>query len=220
MQTASPFCASRPKNAPKQMWVRSSGGTYFSVVMDQHAECLAGSVLQGSCILDWTATGQVRPSRKQFQPPPHSAALLVNCIIAIAVPAPPQRIPISIHCHISPGFWELHRQPRLPSVPKPPLAIFGVSFLGTAKLHRSWPNFEEAVSFGHTSGKIRSVSRVLGLWVAELRGNSACHTLLFVLTSPCFASASPRSADLGRNTYVRISGFLRQFLENSPRSIF
>ena len=44
----------------------------------------------------------VRPSRKQSQPPSYFAALLFNRIVAVAVPAPPPRIPISNHSHILP----------------------------------------------------------------------------------------------------------------------
>ena len=87
------------------------------------------SVLQGSCILDWIAAGQLCAfSRKQSQPPPCFAVLLVNRIVAIAVHT------ISNHCHNSPMHLKIAQATSFAIGPKnPPIATFGATCLERQK---------------------------------------------------------------------------------------
>ena len=88
----------------------------------------------------------VHPSRKQSQPPSYFAALLVKRIVgARAAPAVSH---LKALPHVTDFLWELRRQPRLPSVRKPPLGHIWRHFLGTAKTQKFWANFEKGF-FGH-----------------------------------------------------------------------
>ena len=92
----------------------------------------------------------VHPSRKQSQPPAYFAALLVNRIVgASAAPAVSHLKPLP---HFTDFLWELRRQPRLPSVRKTPLATFGATFFGTAKL-KNFGQILKNASFGHNQAK-------------------------------------------------------------------
>ena len=110
----------------------------------------------------------VHPSRKQSQPPAYFAALLVKLIVgASAVPIVSHLKPLA---HFTGFLWELRRQPRLPSVRQTPLATFGATFFGTAKIQTFWADFAKMLL---KAGKLWSVLHFLRLWVAEFCGNSA-----------------------------------------------
>ena len=140
--------------------------------------CFAGFVLQGSCILDWIAAGQL--------------CVLHESNLDIAMPAPPQRIPSSNHCHIS--------------------LIFGGNCAGNLVCHWSekppWPLLAPLMAKAHQILKRRfhldriwqnlAVFHVLGLWVAEF-GAEAGATRRF-----CFEKSIC-------GPYVTISVFLWEF---------
>ena len=94
----------------------------------------------------------MHPSRKQSQPPAYFA-LQRSWSAALLVPAPPQRFPISNHCHISPisfgncaGNLVYHRSE------KNPLATFGATFLERQKL-KNFGQILKNASFGHNQAK-------------------------------------------------------------------
>ena len=139
--------------------------------MAQHEKCFAGSVLQGSCVLAWIAAGQLCILRGSNLNHPHT--LQRSWSTALLVPAPPQRFPISNHCHTSPisfgncaGNLVCHRSEN------PPWPLLAPLFLERQKL-KNFGQILKKCFFWTQSGKIWSVLHFWGLWVAEFCGNSA-----------------------------------------------
>ena len=144
----------------------------FSVAMAQHDKCFAGfcfaRLLHLRLDRSWAI---VHPSRRLSQPPAYFAALLVNRIVATAVPAPPQRIPISDHCHISPicvgncaGNLVCHRSEN-------PLCPLLAPLFWNSKNSQILDKFRRKGPFWTQSDKLWSVWHVLA--AAAFSGNSA-----------------------------------------------
>ena len=192
--------------------------TCSSVVMAQHEQCFAGSVLHASCILAWIAAGQLcilcgSNLRLSLNHPQYFAALLVNRIVGASA-APPHRFPIlKPLSHFTNFLWELHRQPRLPSVRKTPLGHFWRPFFGTAKTQQLWANCFEKMFLLDNQAKFGQFRIFLGLWVAEFCGNSAetGATRQFCLKNPFFGFKNRKT--LGRKPYVNSSGFSAAILQ-------
>ena len=129
-----------PRIPPKQSCMRSGVGNMCF--------CCHGSTWEMFCWLCFArllclrldcSWAIVHPSRKQSQPPPCFAALLVNRILgANAAPAVAHLKPLP---HFTDFLWELRRQARLPSVRKTPLGHFWRHFFGTAKPQKFWAKF-------------------------------------------------------------------------------
>ena len=180
--------------------------------MARHEICFAVSVSQGPCILDWIAAGQLCPSRKQSQPPPYFAALLVNRIVAMAVPADP----ISNHCHIAPMSFQIgncagnlvsHRSPKLqlplvaPFLERQKFTILG--------------NFDETFFL---LTQCFACCGAVGCRILQQICGGRCQSSFLSRKVHVLASESSKNAVFGGKPCVNISGFLRQFCGNSQIS--
>ena len=101
----------------------------------------------------------------------HPHTLQRSWSTALLVPAPPQRFPISNHCHISPILGIAQATSFAIGLKNPPWPLLALLLLERQKLK----NFEQILKkcFFGQSGNILSVLDFLGLWVAEFCGNSA-----------------------------------------------
>ena len=117
----------------------------------------------------------VCPSRKQSQPP---AALLLNYLVAIAVPADSHLKPLPYFTVFFGGGGgvlgggELRRQPCLLWVRRAPLAILVLLSWNGEDSH-IFVQILNTCFIWTQSGKVWSVLHVLGLWVVKFCGNSA-----------------------------------------------
>ena len=107
----------------------------------------AGSVLQGSCVLDWIAVGQLCVLCESNLNLPHTlqhswATALFCHSSASAAPADSHLGPLPYFTDL---IWDLRRQPRLPSVSQTLLDHSWCHLFGTAKCFL-WTNCQNLVS--------------------------------------------------------------------------
>ena len=150
----------------------------------------------------------MHPSRNT----PDFAALLVNRIVTIAVPAPPQGFPISNHCHVSPiSPLGIAQATSFAIGKKKPLATFGATFLERQKNPKFWANFENMLLLDTIKQNLVSFA-FFGLRVAEFWRQlcgGRCHTFFCL---DVLASNNSKDADFGRNLA------LLKVLSTHPRS--
>ena len=141
--------------------------------MAQHEKCFAGSVLQGSCILDWLAAGQLCILRESNLNHPTLCSALgrLRCYHCSACAAP-------VVSNLKP----------LPRLTDSPLGIAQVTSFAIGPKKKPWPllapllerqkfkNFRQILGkmlLWTESCKMWSVLHCLGLWVAELPSSAA-----------------------------------------------
>ena len=135
--------------------------TWFSVPMAQHEKGFVGSVLQGSCVLGWIAAGQLCILCGSNLNHPYTLQRSWSTTLLVA--APPQRFPISNHCHTisfgnCTGNLVCHRSEH------PPWPLLAPLFLERQKFKKFGQILKKCFFWGQ-SGKIWSVLLFLGLWL-------------------------------------------------------
>ena len=153
--------------------------------------------LQGSCILDWIAAGQLCVLRTSNLNHPHTLqrSWSPHCCHSSANAAP-------VLSHLKPlprftdCFWELRRQPRLPLVQNT-LGHFWRHFLGTAEFFQNFGQIVKNKFFWTRSGKIGRFCIFGGCGLPS--SAAILRHLGFVSKSPCLASKTLKNADLAEN---------------------